>query len=132
MKSVDTNILLQLTTMNVPRQLEQVTELLKKSGKGELAVADMVFAEMAWVLAGGIYHWPRTEIANAIRSVMLFDQFNCSRALFERVLPLYVAHPKVSFVDVCLSVYAELNNATPLLTFDKSLAGQVPVAELLA
>jgi predicted nucleic acid-binding protein len=57
---------------------------------------------------------------------------SCNRVLFEGAMPLYIEHSGLSFEDCCLSVYAQLNNAEPLWTFDKKLANQAPNSKLVA
>jgi predicted nucleic acid-binding protein len=89
-------------------------------------VADAVFFECAWILGGEIYNFNRVLIGKLLLQISDIPQINCNRAMLERAVPLYVMHPNISFVDACLSAYAELNNATPLLTFDKKLANALP------
>jgi predicted nucleic-acid-binding protein len=109
----------------MPEQAAKVEALLDKPSQN-YQVADMVFAEMVWVLQGPVYGYPRQHIAGNIRSILAIPQINCNRSMLEKALDLYVAHPNISFTDACLSVYAELNNATPLITYDKKLAGSLP------
>ena len=56
----------------------------------------------------------------------------CDRDLFIAVLPIYTAHPKLSFVDCYLAALAQRTGAAPLLTFDKKLASQLPAVQLLS
>lgn len=125
MKSLDTNTLLRLVLADIPRQAAVVEALLTDTSK-KFAVADMVFAEMVWVLQSGIYGYDRQHIATNLQSILAIKQINCNRVMLERVIPLYVDHQKISFIDAYLSVYAELNHATPLLTFDKKLVSALP------
>jgi len=48
------------------------------------------------------------------------------------VLPIYTAHPKLSFTNCYLATLAQKTGAAPLLTFDKKLANQLPAAQLLS
>ncbi len=127
MKSLDTNALLRLVLADVPKQTAVVEGLLADTSQ-RFAVADMVFAEIVWVLQGESYGYDRERIATNIKSILAIGHINCNRAMLEKAVPLYVSHAKISFIDACLSVYAELNNATPLLTFDKKLASSLPKA----
>lgn len=120
MKSLDTNTLLRLVLADIPKQTAAVEALLADTSQ-KFAVADLVFAEMVWVLQGGVYGYDRQRIAANLRSIIAINHINCNRMMLQKAIPLYVSHPKISFIDACLSVYAELNNATPLLTFDKKL-----------
>jgi predicted nucleic acid-binding protein len=62
---------------------------------------------------------------------MQLPELDGNRALFAKALPLFATHPALSLEDCCLSVYAELDGATPLWTFDQKLARQVTGAELV-
>jgi predicted nucleic-acid-binding protein len=125
MKSLDTNALLRLVLADIPKQTAAVESLLVDTSQ-KFAVADMVFAEMVWVLQGGVYGYDRQRVATNLQSILAIKHINCNRTMLEKAIPLYVSHPKISFIDTCLSVYAELNDATPLLTFDKKLVSALP------
>jgi predicted nucleic-acid-binding protein len=127
MRSLDTNLLLRLVLSDIPSQAAAV-ELLFVDKTHKYAVADMTFAEIVWVLQGAPYKYTREHIAANVQIIMGIAQINCNRALLERALPLYVKHPGISFIDACLATYAELNGATPLLTFDKNLVKVLPKA----
>jgi predicted nucleic-acid-binding protein len=131
MRSLDTNTLLRLLLADVPKQATAVEELLTNPSQ-RFAVADMVFAEIVWVLQGTAYGYDRPRIAANLESISAIRNISCNRAMLGKAIPLYLSHPKISFIDACLSVYAELNEATPLLTFDKKLVAALPktVAQL--
>jgi predicted nucleic-acid-binding protein len=125
-KSLDTNIALRLLLRDVPEQLGRIEALIDNSKPGSLAIADVVFFECAWILAGKIYNFNRELIGKLLLQIADIPQVNCSRAMLEKAVPLYVSYTSISFIDTCLSVHAELNNAAPLLTFDKRLARVLP------
>jgi predicted nucleic-acid-binding protein len=127
MKSLDTNVLLRLLLADIPKQTAAVEALLTDTSQ-KFSVADMVFTEMVWALQGGVYGYDRQRIATNLRSIIAIKHINCNRTMLEKAIPQYVSHSKISFIDACLSVYAELNGATPLLTFDKKLATALPQA----
>jgi len=125
MKSLDTNTLLRLVLADIPQQTAVVERLLVDTSQ-RFAVADMVFAEIVWVLQGGVYRYDRQHIAANLKAIIAVRNINCNQVMLEKAIPLYVNHSKISFIDACLAAYAELNNATPLLTFDKKLAIALP------
>jgi predicted nucleic-acid-binding protein len=125
-KSLDTNIILRLLLHDVPEQLTRVVALIDNSKSGSLGIADAVFFECVWILSGKQYNFERELIGKLLLQVADIPQVNCNRAMLERAVPLYVKHKKISFVDACLAVYAELNDAMPLLTFDKKLVSALP------
>lgn len=126
MRSLDTNALLRFVLNDVPAQFELVDKLLEASSANSLHVADAVFFEIAWVLSGSAWQMDRGLIAKMLRQIAGLKQINCNRTLLELVIPLYLEQPQLSFIDCCLSAYAELNKATPLLTFDQNLAKKLP------
>ena len=125
MKSLDTNTLLRLLLAGVLCQTSIVQELLIDTSQ-RFAVADMVFAEMVWVLQGKHYNYERQRIVANLESVIAIKHIKCNRLMLNKALPLYLANKKISFIDACLTAYAELNDATPLLTFDRNLAEAAP------
>jgi len=120
MGSLDTNALISLLLPDRPSEQVAVTKLL---GHSKLDVADVVFVEIEFTLRK-YYNYTRAQICANIRGLSGLENINCNRQLLGRALPLYETGPSMSFVDCCLVVYAELNAATPLYTFDKKLVNQ--------
>jgi predicted nucleic-acid-binding protein len=127
--SLDTNVLLRLLLKDLPEQHQAIVALLDSS-PGSFEVADTAVIEIVFVLERN-YSFTRDAIAEDVGGLITLPRLNSNRVLFERALPLFVAHPSLSFEDCCLSVYAELQAATPLWTFDKKLATQTPSARLV-
>jgi predicted nucleic-acid-binding protein len=125
-KSLDTNITLRLLLQDVPEQLDKVVALIDSSKPNSLSVTDAVFFECAWILSGKMYNFDRTLIGKLLLQLADVPQINCNRAMLIKAVPLYVSSAQISFIDACLTVYAELNDATPLLTFDKKLVSTLP------
>ena len=126
MRSLDTNVVLRLLLQDSPEQAARVAKLFAASKPNSLVVADAVFFEVAWVLAGPAYRLSREVVAAALQQIAAIPQVSCNRPLIERAVPLYRQHAQLSFIDICLAVHAELNGATPLLSFDRALARQLP------
>jgi len=130
-KSLDTNIVLRLLLQDVPEQTQKVVTLIDDSKPGSLQVVDAVFFECAWILSGPYYDFDRELIGKMLLQVTAIPQINCNRTMLEKAVPQYAARPALSFIDSCLAVQAGLNEAVPLLTFDRKLAQQLPQAKLL-
>lgn len=126
MVSIDTNIALRLLLRDVPHQLDKIINLIDGSKPGSLMVADAVFFECAWILSGKMYGFDRELTGKLLLQLTNIPQINCNRTMLKRAVPIYVTCPSISFIDACLTIYAELNDATPLLTFDKKLAEALP------
>lgn len=127
--SLDTNVLLRLVLNDIPDQNAAVLHMLA-SRPGEFHVADIAIIEMAFVL-GRAYEFTREQVAEVIWGIMDQPRIICNRQLFETVLPLYSKRSSLSFEDCCLSVYAQLQDAVPLWTFDQKLAKQAESAKLV-
>lgn len=125
MKSLGTNTLLRLLLADVPSQTGIVEKLLTDTSQ-KFVVADMVFAEIVWILQGKQYNYERQRIVTNLESIIAIKHFNCNRIMLSKAMPFYLTNKKISFIDACLTAYAELNDATPLLTFDKKLAEAAP------
>ena len=128
--SLDTSAIIRLLTNDIPRERQAVADLLE-SLDGQCAVADIAITEAVFVL-GCEYGYTREEIALSLRAFMLQPKINCNRVMFDRAFDLFASHPPISFEDCCLVVYAELDNASPLYTFDKKLAGQLKSVVLVS
>jgi len=128
MSSLDTNIVLRLVLDDIPDQSAKIISLIDKSKPNSLMVADAVFFECAWILSGNIYNFDRSLIGKLLMQVISIPQINCNRDILAKTIYIYKKHPTISFIDAFLSINAEVNNANPLLTFDKKLAKALPKA----
>lgn len=129
-ESLDTNIIMRLIVRDVPEQCLKAQDMLMRRGV-TYEVADLVVTEAVYVLQTW-YGWTRHGIVEALTSVLKDFGFNYNRALFERVFPMYLECPQLSFNDCCLAGYAMLNQAEPLWTFDKALAKESGTAKSLS
>ena len=127
--SLDACCILRWLLQDIPEQEQAVHKLL--SNPGNYHVADTTIMEVVYVLEK-IYKQERYFIASCLNLIHSLSQINCNRVLISREIPIYTTIPSVSFADCCAAIYAELNEAQPLLTFDKKLASKLPQAELLA
>lgn len=124
--SLDTNLLLRLILQDQPQQIQRAKSLFKKHER--FAVADQAIVEVIFAL-GGHYEYSRKAIAGVVQELMSNQHLVLNRPLFGYVLPYYTKHSGVSFTDCCLAGYAKLNGQTPLYTFDKKLARDLPYTE---
>lgn len=126
-ESFDTNLILRLMVGDIPEQSLKVQDLLMRMNC-VYNIADVAITEAVYVLQR---EHTRQEIVSMIRKVLELPNIRANFNLFERVFPMYLEHPKLSFNDCCLAVYAELNGAESLWTFDQKLAGQVGTAKMV-
>ncbi len=128
MISVDTNIVIRLFVDTEPKQTLAAEKLFDSQEK--IAIADIAIIETIYVLTQ-YYSKNREAASECIVSLLDNPKVNCNRPLFRKTLNLYQEHPSLSIEDCYLVVCAELNDATPLMTFDKKLARQTQHSELL-
>jgi predicted nucleic-acid-binding protein len=115
---------------DIPKQ-HIATKALLSQATYQFAIADTTIVELVFVL-DRYYGFSRSQTTEAVKGLMKLKEIHCNSALFDRALPLYIKHTGLSFEDCCLSVYAQLNDAEPLWTFDKKLANQAPNARLVS
>ena|SRR5665213_1176806 len=127
--SLDTNVLLRLLLNDVPEQHTAAKKLIEQT-TNQFAVADTVIIELVFAL-DRYYGFSRLQITEAVDGLMKLKEINCNRVLFKKTLALFINHSGLSFEDCCLAIYAQLNEAEPLWTFDKKLANQVSSAKLV-
>ncbi len=127
MPSIDTNILLRIILRDNTKQLARARDLLGRHAT--FAVADIAIIELEYILTG-YYKYSRQEFSDIVTKLLISNQhITMNRQLFERALKLYMKYPTESFDDCCLAVYARLNNQSPLYTFDKKMARDLPYVE---
>ena len=129
MPSLDTNCILRWLLGDIPEQTALITNLVN-SGK-PLAIADAALIETVFVLEK-LKKISRESIEKAVSAIIRKENIFCSKELFIEVLPIYTSHPKLSFADCYLEVFARRIGATPLFTLDQKLANQLSGTQLLS
>lgn len=127
--SLDTNIVLRLILGDVPSHRAKAKKLLDSTTQ-QFAVADTVLIEAAFVMERA-YGLSRMQIVELLEGFMGLKQVNCNQLMLDKALALYIKNSSLSLEDCALAVYAELNRAIPLYTFDAKLAKSTPSAKLL-
>ena len=127
---IDTNILVRMITKDDPKQVKRAKKLFANEDK-LYVFEDAAMMEVVFVLTGRVYQFARKQVADNIKSIMLIPNLVFNKGLIEDALDLYVAHPKLSFVDCYLAAATALSQETPLWTLDHKLAAQCPVARAL-
>lgn len=127
---IDTNIIVRLITGDDEKMLEKAEKLITKPGKVYI-FEDAAVMEVVFVLSGAVYRRSREQVRESIRDIMNFPNIYFNKSVIDEALDLYVAHPKLSFVDCYLSAMTVISNETPLWTLDRKLAAQCPVARLV-
>jgi len=128
MPSLDTNCLLRWLLEDEPEHTAIINNII--NSEESLVVADVALIETVFVLEK-IKKISRKTIEKAVLAIFEKDNILCSRGLFIEILSIYTSHPKLSFVDCYLAVFAANTGVTPLLTFDKKIGNQLSGTKLL-
>ncbi|MGV1004930.1 MAG: PIN domain-containing protein [Candidatus Nanopelagicales bacterium] len=92
---------------------------------------DVVLIETVYVLER-VMLLSRATVVESVELALRLAQVDCDRPIWRTALDDYLAHPKLSIADTYLHARASATGRTPLLTFDRKLATQLPTAELVS
>ena len=129
--SIDTNIALRYILNDIPEQKQLVIKLFSDKNTTHY-FSNQALSETFYVLEK-TYNLARDRIANLINFFLVrYDGIiEYDHDLTRIAIPIYVAHPKLSWVDCALAAEAEVRHHEPLMTFDKKLAKQLPQAKVI-
>jgi predicted nucleic acid-binding protein len=115
---LDTNVLVRHLTGDPPSQARRATALL--AGDNELLLADLVLAELVYVLES-FYRRPREQVAEAARSLLALPSIaTVDPDLLLRSLELYEAH-RLDYAEAYLAAAAEVWEVGRVVSFDQAL-----------
>lgn len=115
---VDTNILVRHLTGDPPGMAARATAYL--TTETTLLLTDLVAAELVYVLES-FYEAPRDEVAEAMRSLLVFDSVVCvDQALLLRAAEVYETD-RIDFAEAYLVACAESSGVAKIASFDRSL-----------
>lgn len=117
---VDTNLFIRYLTNDDPAKAERVELLLKEAaaGKVRLVTAEMVIAEVVWVLESS-YRLKSAEVAPLIRAILATSGLDVLNApLVARGLEHYETK-NIDFIDGYIAAVMEKQGITELYSFDR-------------
>jgi predicted nucleic-acid-binding protein len=117
---VDTNLFIRYLTNDDPAKAERVELLLKEAaaGKVRLVTAEMVIAEVVWVLESS-YGLKSAEVAPLIRAILATSGLDVLNApLVARGLEHYETK-NIDFIDGYIAAVMEKQGITELYSFDR-------------
>ena len=120
--SLDANAILRLILNDIPTQSAAVATLVDNP-QHTYAVTDLAVVEVEYALRAH-YGFDRHHVENTLGKLVVHPSIQANATLMRRVFQMYTAHPQLSFTDCCLAAHAEVDDATPLWTFDQKLAKQ--------
>lgn len=115
---IDTNILVRHLTGDPPDMAQRATRYLAL--EHDLLVVDLVVAETVYVLES-FYEAPRSQVAEAIRSLIAFDSIVCvDPALLLRAVEVYETD-RLDFAEAYLVACAETTEVGRVASFDRAV-----------
>ncbi|OBA80257.1 twitching motility protein PilT [Mycobacterium sp. 1164966.3] len=115
---IDTNVLVRHLTGDPPEMAARATSYL--AAEQELLLTDLVLAETVYVLES-FYQAPRSQIAQAMRSLVAFDSVVCvDPALLLRAIEVYEVE-RIDFAEAYLVACAESTGVGRVASFDRSI-----------
>ena len=120
---LDTNIILREITRDDPNLSARAHACLQQvaTGAKEVLLTEGVIVECVQVLSSrALYHLPRAEIARTLGTVIRLRGVHLlNKRRYLRALALYVASPRLDFVDALLVAYAEPQSPAVVISFDE-------------
>ena len=117
---VDTNVLVRHLTGDPPAMARRATRFLADASPGELLVADLVLAEVVYVLES-VYGVGRADVADAARAILTFPAVTTSDPeLLLRAVEVYEID-RLDFADAYLVACAERYGVGAVASFEKTL-----------
>jgi predicted nucleic acid-binding protein len=115
---VDTNILVRHLTGDPPEMAQRATSYL--ASERDLLLTDLMIAETVYVLES-FYEAPRSQVAEAIRSVIAFESVVCiDPALLRRAIEIYETDG-LDFAEAYLVACAETTKVGRVASFDRTI-----------
>lgn len=124
---VDTNLFIRYLTNDDPAKAERVELLLREAaaGKVRLVTAEMVIAEVVWVLESS-YGLKSAEVAPLIRAILATSGLDVLNApLVARGLEYYETK-NIDFIDGYIAAVMEKQGITELYSFDRKHISRIP------
>jgi predicted nucleic acid-binding protein len=115
---IDTNIIVRHLTGDPPAVAERATRFL--ASETDLLLTDLILAETVYVLES-FYEAPRTQVAEAIRSMIAFESIVCvDPAMLLRAIEVYETD-RLDFAEAYLVASAESTQVGRIASFDRAI-----------
>ena len=123
MQGIDTNILVRYIVQDDPQQSALAGDLIEKrfTAENPAYINRIVLCELVWVLSAA-YNFERSQIARALRQVLLTDSFRVEdHSVAWEALADYAAG-SADYADVLIARGNREAGVETTLTFDKAAA----------
>ena len=117
---IDTNVLVRHLTGDPPAMASRATRFLAGAAPRELLLADLVLAEIVYVLES-VYELGRPAVADAARAIVTFPAIAVDDAeLLLRTTEVYESD-RLDFAEAHLVASAERSGVRTVASFDKTI-----------
>lgn len=117
---IDTNVIIRHLTGDPPDMARRATRFLAAAGARELHLADLVLAEVVYVLES-FYKVPRGQVAEYARAIVAFPAIRVDDpAMLLRAVEVYEKE-RLDFADAYLVALAERSGIGVVASFDKAI-----------
>lgn len=116
---VDANVILRLITDEPPQMAEKAEQLFSAVDQGEITlyVADVVVAEVVWVLKS-FYGFSPVDISSLLHDFLSHDGLHCEdKPGILTALSIY-KEKNIDFIDALLAVRMERHEISEIYSFD--------------
>ena len=117
---VDTNLFIRYLTNDDPEKTDRVEKLLDDAaaGKVKLVTAEMVMAEVVWVLES-YYGLKNIEIASMIKAILATPGLEViNSSLVEKALEYYLSY-QIDFIDGYIAAVMSRKQINEIFSYDK-------------
>jgi predicted nucleic acid-binding protein len=117
---IDTNIFIRYLTNDDPVKADRVEKLLSEAaaGKIRLVTAEMVLAEVVWVLES-FYGLKNVKVGSMVKAILATPGLEVlNSALVEKALEYYLAH-NIDFVDGYIAAVMDKHKISDIYSYDK-------------
>jgi len=129
---IDTNLFIRYLTNDDPQKADRVERLLEQAAKGKikLLTAEMVLAEIVWVLES-YYQLEKTRIAEMLKAILSTPGLEVLNAkIVESALPCYSIQ-NIDFVDAYIVALMQKRGIAGIYSFDKKHLDRItPITRL--
>ena len=117
---VDTNLFIRYLTNDDQAKADRVERLLKEAmgGKVRLITAEMVIAEVVWVLESS-YGMGSEEVAPLIRAILATPGLDVLNASLVSVALDHYQQKNIDFIDGYIAAVMDQHGITELYSFDR-------------
>jgi len=127
---IDTNLFIRYFTNDDPKKADRVQSLLDKaaSGKVRLVTAEIVLAEIVWVMES-CYEVTRGRVADILKAILSTPGLEVLNGrIVEKAIGYYQQH-NIDFIDAYIVALMDKLNITGIYSFDKKHLDRLTAVE---